>query len=154
MNTSMNYIGEVKITVSRKSYKYRNSGHPKLFEYLARILSGQSDAISSVSPSYLIVSKTAGTDKSDELLSIENIEIVNSFKTTVNGPGCLITAVITQRNLAITKPEEITSAYLNLFNENNECLASVPIDAAIMKQIYSGRQALIEWTLRFSNKGE
>lgn len=150
MNTSMNYIGEVKITISRKSYKYRNSGHPKLFEYLARILSGQSDAISSVSPNYLTVSETAGTSK---LLSIENIEVANSFKTTINGPGCLTTAVITQRNL-VSQSGEITTAYLNLFNENNECLASVPIDAAIMKQIYSGRQALIEWTLRFSNKGE
>lgn len=150
MNTSMNYIGDVKITISRKSYKYRNSGHPKLFEYLARILSGQSDAISSVSPNYLTISETAGTNK---LLSIENIEVDNSFKTTINGPGCLTTAVITQSNL-VSQSGEIATAYLNLYNENNECLASVPIGAAIMNQIYSGRQALVEWTLRFSNKGE
>lgn len=153
MNTAMNYIGDVKITISRKSYKYRNSGHPKLFEYLARILSGQSHVISSVSPKYLTVSKTAGIVDASALLSIENIEVANSFKTTINGPGCLTTAVITQNNL-VSQSGEITAAYLNLYNENNECLASAPIEAAIMKQIYSGRQALIEWTLRFSNKGE
>lgn len=153
MNTSMKYIGDVKITISRKSYKYRNSGHPNLFEYLARILSGQTDAIPKISPAYLTLTKNPGSSDPQDQINIENIELSKNFKTSLNGPICLVTAVITPSNLQYEK-NNVTDSYLNILNKSHKCLASVTISAAILKQIQSGRQALIEWSLRFSNKGE
>ena len=143
MNSSLVYIGDVKITVSRKSYKYKNSGTPLLFEYFARWLAGQTLG-SDILPDHLVVME------GDTVVSRNNIPITINYKTTSNGPSAIVSGVILDSNLS--NLSESQNHILELRNSVDDPIAQIKIDYEILAQIKTGRQALIEWSMRITNK--
>ena len=95
MNSSFEYIGDVKIKVSKKSYKYKNSGTDNLFTYFCKWLAGEQLA-NDVKPHHIDIIVDLNKD---HLLTLQSIPVVAEFRTTAKGPATVITAVILDSNI-------------------------------------------------------
>lgn len=144
MNSSFEYIGDVKIKVSKKSYKYKNSGTNLLFEYFCKWLAGE-QLENDIKPHHITV-----IDLSGSLLTFQSIPIVAEFRTTNKGPATVITAVILDSNIGEVNANN--NYYLSLKNSGDDELAKISVNIDILEQVKTGRQALIEWTMRVSNR--
>ena len=149
MNSSLIYIGDVNIKVSKKSYKYKNSGTPKLFEYFSRWLAGETIQ-NDILPDHIEI-KT-GSDFT-EPVSIEHIRINKSYRTTSKGPATIITSTILKEEL-VSNYDPSNASVLQLCDANRNVLAQIGIESTVLEQIKTGRQALVEWTLCIRNRGD
>ena len=145
MNSSFEYIGDVKIKVSKKSYKYKNSGTNLLFEYFCKWLAGE-QLENDIKPHHIDV-----IDLNRSPLTFQSIPVVAEYRTTNKGPATIVTAVILDSNI---KKDEGTANnyYLSLQNFGGDELAKIAIDTDVIDQVKTGRQALLEWTMRISNR--
>ena len=147
MNSCFDYIGNVKITVQKQTYKYKNSGTPALFEYMIRWLSGESSYTPEfIKPNYITIT----CDTPDTLISNDKIKVSVSTRTTTNGYVSEVIGAITPQVLGIIPSNG--NCYLHLYNDANKELAYISITRAVLNQVKAGRQALIEWTLSVGNK--
>lgn len=143
MNSSFEYIGDVKIKVSKKSYKYKNSGTDKLFTYFCQWLAGE-QLENDIKPHHIAV-----VDLKGDPLTFQSIPVVAEFRTTNKGPATVITAVILDSNIGEVSANNY---YLSLQNFGGDELAKISINNDVIDQVKTGRQALIEWTMRISNR--
>lgn len=154
--SSLTYSGNVKITISKKSYKYKNSGNRNLFEILARWLSGEEVNQDASRPRYLKV-QYEDSDGKVEDISFDPIFLYPKFNN--NDLSAVFTGTIIDTNLNSTKIDQILTNdgfKLSLYNSDttNGKLASIDLASkAVLEQIRSGRQALVEWKLNIENKG-
>lgn len=146
MNSSFEYIGDVKIKVSRKSYKYKNSGTNLLFTYFCQWLAGE-NLQNDIKPYQLEV-----IDINEHRLTYQPTPVITEYRTTNQGPATVVTAVILDSNINITTIAENGDYYLSLQNSNGDELARIKIETAVLTQVQTGRQALVEWTMRISNR--
>ena len=155
MISSLQYKGDVKIKVQGKTSFHKNSGTKLLFETLIKWLSNQDINQEADRPKYLKVEKKNPYTGDITIISRDVIPVYPQFKWIEEEPCTVLTANILDSNLNYDS-SEITSDkyYLCLYNGDTTDgrLASVEIDKNILGQISSGRQALIEWTLRIGNK--
>ena len=143
MNSSFEYIGDVKIKVSKKSYKYKNSGTDKLFTYFCQWLAGEQLG-NDTKPHHIDV-----IDLEGDKLTFQSTPVVAEFRTTNKGPATVITAVILDSNIGEVNA---SNYYLSLKNSGGDELAKIAISNDVIDQVKTGRQALIEWTMRVSNR--
>lgn len=145
---NFNYQGEVSIKINKTEYKYKNSGSPSLFEYISRYLSGENLPQTLIIPSYIKLHKDSATG---DIESIENIPVLRKFKMEDSKPVTILTSTIVQQNL----PSTLSTApyYLVLYNNRSIRLASVQIEKNILDRVITGKQAVIEWSLKFDNSG-
>lgn len=143
MNSSFEYIGDVKIKVSKKSYKYKNSGTDKLFTYFCKWLAGE-HLENDIKPHHIDIRGLNGVT-----LTFQSIPVVSEFRATAKGPATVITAVILDSNIGDVIANNY---YLSLKNSGGDELAIIAIDNAVIEQVKTGRQALVEWTMRVSNR--
>ena len=145
MNSSFEYIGDVKIKVSRKSYRYKNSGTNLLFKYFCQWLAGE-NLQNDVKPYQVEVIDNSSRNP----LTYQTIPVVTEYRTTNRGPATVVNAIILDSN--INKISENGDYYLSLQNVNGDELARIKIETTVLTQVQTGRQALIEWTMRISNR--
>ena len=146
MNSPFTYTGTVKVTISRKSYKYKNSGYSALFERFSRWLAGEQLDNVVLPASMRLVSSTGAT------LTFQDISIDKQYRIVESKPACVITGVLIDNNIAAIG--DITTFYLELLSGENipQILAKTAISKDIVEQIKGGRQGLIEWTMTVDNR--
>ncbi len=142
--TNLNYIGEVNIKILKNSYAYKNAGTEDLFKLIARLLAGEKLNLNQYPASIML--------KKDEIDYL-NSKLPIRKKYDNSSISTLITASIMQYDLIDTEsPTANNNFTLVLYSGNDLALASIELDSTIIRQIQNGRQALIEWSLKVTNK--
>ena len=144
----LEYSGYVNITTCKKKTHIKNSGTANLFELFARLLAGYIVNPVELPRTIMLYYEVNGQKKA----ALNQPIAVTSAYRIINNQHCAVfTGAISDTNLH--NEVENTQYYLELRNGtiNTNALAYIPIDTSILKQVESGRQALIEWVMTVSN---
>lgn len=159
MKNSIEYNGNVRITINKRSFKYTNAGKLQLFKVIANILSGNSNYKSDTLPSYIsCIQRDRITQAPVSILSpvmISNRTVEED--ATSNKVTLRLAAIFTYTDKRTDPSFDANyDIYLELHDNTSTktTLAEVRIENKdLINQIEKGRSALIEWDLVFSNGG-
>lgn len=145
------YTGTVKISLGETVRTYHNAGTSRLFWLFAQCLADPTQISALNTPQQVMLK---GKNSNNLLVAALYYSIKGVYKqviTTDTGYGLKITLTILPSNISNTDLKEFQLFLLD--GENTE-LAVIDIDDNLVKQISTGRQALVEWTLAVNNYNE
>ena len=163
-NTSLVYDGKVTIKVGKNVFKNHNAGHNRLFELFAYWLCKQTIPQKAL-PQYVdIYTPDPNPTGEGRPVSILYNKIPVNMSVKMDSAGryyavvdCIVSFTHIKSDMqTLIKTDEDAEFILHLVSDENPAasLASFTIEKSVLKQILTGRQAVIEWTLSISNRTE
>lgn len=150
--THLNYIGEVKIKTGKATYSNYNEGKIDLFKLFSRMLT-TGIVKDEETPHFINIIDIVNNNQ--EILN-QDLNLTRQYKEESGYPKAVFTSSILYSNLADQVGSYLNNYQLVLKDGTSErkVLASINLAAEVLQQITTGRQALIEWSLYVTNKGE
>ena len=145
------YTGTVKVSLGKTVRTYHNAGTPQLFRLFATCLEDPTKITTLNTPQQVMLK---GKNENNLLVDALYYSIKGLYKqviTTNTGYGLKITLTILPSNISNIDLKEFQ---LSLLDGENMELAVIDIDDNLVKQISTGRQALVEWILAVNNYSE
>lgn len=146
------YKGDVNVKIDSNRFLYSNNGLPNLFKLICEALAGNN--VSKNIPEKIDL-RYSFNDSQD---TWESCLINNQFLTQTNyllenGSWKLkVAASIPYSELSVTPLESLSGAIFRIYlMSSKEDLAFIDINRSDILMLNPGSQALIEWTLTFSN---
>ena len=148
---TLKYSGYVNITTSKSRSKVSNNGTTTLFELFARLLAGY--IVNSSELPRTIMLYYRDNSKPDVKIAALNqpINVTSAYRKIKNHPCAVFTGAISDTNLQNLVENATYSLELRDGTIHTSALAEIGVDINILKQVESGRQALIEWVMQVSN---
>ena len=160
--TSLVYSGNVTIKVGKNTFNNHNAGHNRLFELFAYWLCKQTIPQKAL-PQYVDI-YTLDPGGTGRLVSMLYNKIpVNMSVRSDNSDNyyAVVDCVVSFTHIKSDMQEKVKTDnnrefILQLVNDENpsNSLASIQIENAVLQQVLTGRQAVIEWALSISNRNE
>lgn len=151
-NSILNYIGEVSMVFERNGRPYEvvrhNAGLPKMFNIIARALTGKN--VAEEIPAFLDLRYLNGSTYVTCLRSPVVLTGCYYENDITNGWVTKVTGTITFDNLDSPIVDNTYKLYL-MSKTGRFDLATLEVDYDDLKNLTAGTQALITWTLRFQN---
>lgn len=164
-NTSLTYVGNVKIETTHRKYLHKNSGTCHLFSLFSNVLAKKPvDKLSL--PTYLMLYDLSSKSveeiedfktramHEDSLKALKYFVDLNSYTVTEsNNFETEFTALLTASMIMdLKEKQQLYSLHLAIVaGDQNSLLAIVNFDHEIFKTLQSGGQAVVRWRMSLTN---
>lgn len=145
---TLQYSGYVNITTTKSKSKIKNKGTTTLFSLFARLLAGYI-VNSAELPKTIMLYSMSSIDSGVRYPALnQEIVVSSAYRMIKSHPCAVFTGAISDTNLQNLDVEATYVLELHDGTINQTKLAEIQVDINILRQVQSGRQALIEWVMQ------